>query len=306
MSLLHYEFAQNALVAGAIIAVVAGLVGPFVVARNLSFAVHGIAEVGFTGAAGAVLVGVEPVLGLMAGGLLAALGIGTLGVRLRDRDVAIGSILAFGLGLGVLFLTLYTRYATEAFTILFGTITGVSRSEVYLLLGLGAATLLALAVISRPLMFASVDPEVAEARGVPVRALSLAFLVILAVAVAEAIQVVGVLLVLTLLITPAAAAQKLTARPALASLLSVALAFGCTMGGILISLLTPYPASFYVSALSFGSYLLARAIGPRLVTRRRPGFEPAPAEANAAPIIGSAESGRRFPSPLRGRSGRGS
>jgi zinc/manganese transport system permease protein len=275
MSLLHYEFVQNALIAGAIIAIVAGLVGPFVVARNLSFAVHGIAEVGFTGAAGAVLVGVEPVLGLMAGGLLAALGIGTLGVRLRDRDVAIGSILAFGLGLGVLFLTLYTRYATEAFTILFGTITGVSRSEVFLLLGLGAVTLLALAAISRPLMFASVDPEVAEARGVPVRALSLAFLVILAVAVAEAIQVVGVLLVLTLLITPAASAQKLTARPAVASLLSVVIAFGCTMGGILVSLLTPYPASFYVSALSFGSYLVARALGPRLVAARRPSAEPA-------------------------------
>jgi zinc/manganese transport system permease protein len=118
-------------------------------------------------------------------------------------------------------------------------------------------------------MFASVDPEVAEARGVPVRALSIAFLVILAVAVAEAIQVVGVLLVLTLLITPAAAAQKLTARPAVASLLSVAIAATCTMGGILISLVTPYPASFYVSALSFGSYLLARALSPWLASMSR-------------------------------------
>jgi len=295
LSLLHYEFAQNALVAGAIIAVVAGLVGPFVVARNLSFAVHGIAEVGFTGAAGAVLAGVEPVLGLMAGALLAAIGIGTLGVRLRDRDVAIGSILAFGLGLGVLFLTLYTRYATEAFTILFGTITGVSRSEVFLLLGLGVATLVALALISRPLMFASVDPEVAEARGVPVRALSIAFLVILAVAVSEAIQVVGVLLVLTLLITPAAAAQKLTARPVIASLLSVVIAATCTMGGILISLVTPYPASFYVSALSFGSYLLARVIGPRLTaaSRRTPAL--LPEGAGAAAITKPGESAQQQP-----------
>jgi zinc/manganese transport system permease protein len=295
LSLLHYEFAQNALVAGAIIAVVAGLVGPFVVARNLSFAVHGIAEVGFTGAAGAVLAGVEPVLGLMAGALLAAMGIGTLGVRLRDRDVAIGSILAFGLGLGVLFLTLYTRYATEAFTILFGTITGVSRSEVLLLLGLGVATLVALAVISRPLMFASVDPEVAEARGVPVRALSIAFLVILAVAVSEAIQVVGVLLVLTLLITPAAAAQKLTAHPVIASLLSVVIAATCTMGGILISLVTPYPASFYVSALSFGSYLLARVIGPRLTAalRRTPAL--LPEGAVAAAIAKPGESAQQQP-----------
>ena len=268
MALLHYEFVQNALLSGAVIAVVAGFVGPFVVTRNMSFAVHGIAEVGFTGAAGGVLLGIDPVMGLLVGALLAALGIGTLGVRLRDRDVAIGSILAFGLGLGVLFLTLYTRYATEAFTILFGTITGVSRGEVILLTVLGVLTLAALAAISRPLLFASVDPDVAEARGVPVRALSIAFLLILAVAVAEAIQVVGVLMVLTLLITPAAAAQKLAVRPATASLLSVAIAGTVTMAGIAISLVIPYPASFYVSALSFGSYVMARLVGPRLVQRR--------------------------------------
>lgn len=268
MALLRYEFVQNALLAGAVIAVVAGFVGPFVVSRNMSFAVHGIAEVGFTGAAGGVLFGIDAVTGLLAGAVLAALGIGTLGVRLRDRDVAIGSILAFGLGLGVLFLTLYTRYATEAFTILFGTITGVSRGDVILLIALGVLTLGALATISRPLTFASVDPDVAEARGVPVRALSIAFLLILAVAVAEAIQVVGVLLVLTLLITPAAAAQKLAVRPATASLLSVAIAGTVTMAGIAISLVTPYPASFYVSALSFGSYVTARLVGPRLMQRR--------------------------------------
>src|SRR5262249_6878278 len=213
MALLHYEFVQNALLSGAVIAVVAGFVGPFVVTRNMSFAVHGIAEVGFTGAAGGVLLGIDPVIGLLVGAVLAALGIGTLGVRLRDRDVAIGSILAFGLGLGVLFLTLYTRYATEAFTILFGTITGVSRGEVILLTLLGVLTLAALAAISRPLLFASVDPDVAEARGVPLRALSIGFLLIMAVAVAEGIPVVGVLLVLTLLVTPAAAAQKLAVPP---------------------------------------------------------------------------------------------
>jgi len=268
MALLRYEFVQNALLSGALIAVVAGFVGPFVVSRNMSFAVHGIAEVGFTGAAGGVLFGIDPVIGLLVGAVLAAVGIGTLGVRLRDRDVAIGSILAFGLGLGVLFLTLYTRYATEAFTILFGTITAVSRAEVILLSLLGVLTLAALAAISRPLMFASVDPEVAEARGVPVRALSIAFLLILAVAVAEAVQVVGVLLVLTLLITPAASAQKLAVRPATASLLSVAIAGTVTMAGIVMSLVTPYPASFYVSALSFVSYVMARLVGPRLAVRR--------------------------------------
>ncbi|TME15876.1 MAG: metal ABC transporter permease, partial [Chloroflexi bacterium] len=162
---------------------------------------------------------------------------------------------------------LYTRYATEAFTILFGTITAVSRSDLVLLVVLAAGTLLALAAISRPLIFASVDPEVAEAKGVPVGLLSIAFLVILAAAVAEAVQVVGVLLVLTLLITPAAAAQKLTARPLLATLLSVLIAFTCTMGGILASLVTLYPASFYVATLSFLTYVGARLVGPRLSRR---------------------------------------
>ena len=256
--LLNYEFAQNAVLAGVVIAVVAGLVGPFVVARNLSFAVHGLAEVGFTGAAGAVLLGFDPLAGLLAGALLAALGIGTLGVRLRDRDVAIGTILAFALGLGVLFLTLYTRYATQAFSILFGTITGVSRGDLWFLVVMALGVLGALAVISRPLAFASVDPEVAEARGVPVRALSIGFLLILAVAVVEAVQVVGVLMVLTLLITPAASAQKLTVRPAAAATLSVVIAVAATLGGILASLATPYPASFFVASISFAIYVLAR------------------------------------------------
>ena len=269
MSLLAYDFVQNAILAGLIIAVVAGLVGRFVVLRNMSFAVHGIAEVGFTGTAAALFFGFDAVLGLLAGALLASLGIGTLGVRLRDRDVAIGSVLAFGLGLGVLFLTLDSRYASQAFSILFGTITGVRRQDVVLLLVLGLATLAGLAAISRPLTFASVDPEVADARGVPVRLLSIAFLLILAIAVAEAIQVVGVLLVLTLLITPAASAQKMSVRPLTASVLAVAIALACTMGGILLGLFTPFPTSFFVATLSFAVYLLSRALGPALAGRGR-------------------------------------
>jgi zinc/manganese transport system permease protein len=263
MSLLGYEFVQNAVAAGVVIAVVAGLVGRFVVLRNMSFAVHGIAEVGFTGTAGAVLLGIDEVAGLLASATLASIAIGTLGVRLRDRDVAIGSILAFGLGLGVLFLTLYQRYATEAFSILFGNIVAVRRLDVLVLLVFGVATIAALAVISRPLTFASVDADVAEARGVPLRLLSIVFLVILAVAVSEAIQVVGVLLVLTLLITPAAAAQKLTVRPGVATALAIAIALVCTLGGIGFSIATPYPASFFVATLSFAVYLAARIVSSR-------------------------------------------
>jgi zinc/manganese transport system permease protein len=172
--------------------------------------------------------------------------------------------MAFGLGLGVLFITLYKGYANQAFAILFGTITGVSRGDVVLLVAIGIVTLVALAAVYRPLTFATVDPEVAEARGVPVGALAIIFLLIMAAAVAEAIQVVGVLLILTLLITPGAAAERLTPRPGLAIAYGVVIALFCTLGGILLSLITNAPVSVFVTSLSFASYLVARfAIGPR-------------------------------------------
>src|SRR5439155_16783508 len=219
--------------AGIVIAIVSGVVSRFVVARDMSFAVHALSELGFTGAAGFILIGLPPVLGLLAGSTITAVFIGTLGVRVRGRDAVIGVVMAFGLGLGVLFITLYPRYATEAFALLFGTITGVSRGDVLTLVAIGAAALAALAVVYRPLLFATIDPDVAEARGVAVPALAVIFLLILAAAVAEAVQVVGVLLILTLLITPGAAAERLTVRPGLATVYSVAIALGCTLGGIL-------------------------------------------------------------------------
>jgi zinc/manganese transport system permease protein len=266
--LLGYDFAQNAIAAGIVIAIVSGVVSRFVVARNMSFAVHALAELGFTGAAGAILVGVSPVLGLLAGTTVTAIFIGTLGVRLRERDAVVGVVMAFGLGLGVLFLTLYPRYATEAFAILFGTITGVTREDVLLLVAIGIATLLALGVIYRPLTFATVDPEVAEARGVPVRGLAIAFLLIMAAAVAEAVQVVGVLLILTLLITPGAAAERLTVKPGRATAYSVGIALFCVLGGILLALASNVPVSVYVTSLSFACYLAARfLIGPGSIGR---------------------------------------
>jgi zinc/manganese transport system permease protein len=267
-NLLGYEFVQNAVAAGFVIAIVSGVVSRFVVARNMSFAVHALSELGFTGAAGFILIGLSPVLGLLTGSLVTALFIGTLGVRVRERDAVVGVVMAFGLGLGVLFLTLYPRYASEAFAILFGTITGVSRGDVALLVAIGLATVVALVVIYRPLMFATVDPEVAEARGVPVRLLAVAFLVITAAAVAEAIQVVGVLLILTLLIAPGATAERLTPRPGQATLFSMGIAMFCTIGGILLSLVTNAPVSVFVTSLSFGCYIVARvAVGPALQRR---------------------------------------
>jgi zinc/manganese transport system permease protein len=233
------------------------------VARNMAFAVHALAELGFTGASGAILVGTSAVVGLLAGTTITAVFIGVLGVRVRERDAVVGVVMAFGLGLGVLFLSLYPRYATEAFAILFGTITGVSRGDVALLIGIGGITLLALGVIYRPLMFATVDPDVAEARGVPVGSLAIAFLLIMAAAVAEAVQVVGVLLILTLLITPGATAERLTARPGRATAYSVGVALFCVLGGIFLALISNVPVSVFVTSLSFACYLLARfAIGP--------------------------------------------
>ena len=268
--LLGYDFVQHAIEAGVVIAIVSGVVSRFVVARNMAFAVHALAELGFTGSAGAILLGVSPVLGLLTGTVITALFIGALGVRVRERDAVVGVVMAFGLGLGVLFLSLYHGFATQAFSILFGTITGVSSGDVVLLLSIGTVTLLALALVYRPLTFATVDPDVAEARGVPVGLLAVVFLVIMAAAVAEAVQVVGVLLILTLLITPGATAERLTAAPGRATAYSIAIALFSVLGGILLSLLTNLPVSFFVTSLSFACYLLGRfVVGPMMVERER-------------------------------------
>ena len=266
--MLRYSFVQNALLAGLLVAIVAGLVSRFVVARNMSFAVHALAEVGFTGSTGFILIGLSPVLGLLTGSMLTAVFIGTLGLRVRERDAVVGVVMSFGLGLGVLFLTLYSRYATEAINLLFGAITSVTSGDVMLLTGMSVVTIGGLAVMYRPLTFATVDPIVAEARGVPVRLISVLFLLLLAAAVAEAVQVVGVLLILTLLITPGATAERLTAHPGLATVASIGVALLATMGGILLALVTTVPVSFYVTGIAFVCYMAAR-FGGRTLGRIR-------------------------------------
>jgi len=263
LHLLPYAFVQDMLVAGVLVSIVAGLVSRFVVARNMSFAVHALAEVGFTGSAGFILIGLSPVLGLLTGSLVTAFFIGALGLRIRERDAVVGVVMAFGLGLGVLFITLYARYSL-AFTILFGAITTVSQGDLMLLVAMAALTIVGLGVMYRPLTFATVDPVVAEARGVPVRLISILFLLLLAAAVAEAVQVVGVLLILTLLITPGATAERLTAQPGLATVASVGVALLATLGGILLALVTAVPVSFYVTTIAFVCYLAARLGAPAL------------------------------------------
>lgn len=256
--LLAQHFIHTALLAGAVVAVVSGAIGIFVVTRGASFAVHAISELGFTGAAGALVVGLDPVIGMIGGSLVVGLVLGLLSLRGRERDSAIGAVLAFGLGVGVLFLSLYRGYATQATNLLFGSIVGVSDLQLVELVIVAAIVGAGLAVCYRPLLFSSVDPEVAAARGVPLRVLSVAIFLLLALTTAEAIQVVGVLLVLTLVITPAAAAQRLTARPGLALVLSIAIALVATEGGILLSLAQPWPTSFFISAISFAVYVAAR------------------------------------------------
>ena len=263
VDLLGQHFVHTALLAGGVVAIVSGAIGTFVVTRGASFAVHAISELGFTGAAGALVVGVDPVFGLLGGSLLVGAVLGLLSLRGRERDSAIGAVLAFGLGIGVLFLSLYQGYATEATNLLFGSIVGVSTRQLLGLVAVAAVVVAAIAAAYRPLLFASIDPEVAEARGVPVRALSVLTFLLLALTTAEAIQVVGVLLVLTLVITPAAAAQRLTANPATAILLSIVIALVATEGGILLSLAQPWPTSTFISAISFAAYLGARVAGRR-------------------------------------------
>lgn len=267
---LSQPFAQHALIAGALVAVTCGLIGPFVVTRGMAFAVHGTSELAFTGAAAGLLVDDNPIGGALIGALIVAGVIAALGARERERDSAIGVILAFGLGLGVLLLGYYHGFATAATNILFGNIFGVSNDQLLTLLLIGVVVVVVMAFVFRPLLFASVDADVAIARGVPVGRLGLVFLLVLALTVTAAAQVVGTLLVLSLAITPAASAQRWTPNPLAVTGLSVAFALVAADGGILASLAsTTVKPSVFVTSISFGIYLVSRLLGPQLSRRRR-------------------------------------
>ncbi|QKV96070.1 metal ABC transporter permease [Streptomyces sp. NA02950] len=252
---------RNSLVAGAALGLIGGLAGVFVIMRDLPFAVHGISELSFAGASAALLLETNIVAGSIAGSLIAAGTIGVLGARARDRNSVIGIIMPFGLGLGVLFLALYKGRAANKFGLLTGQIVAVDTPQMSWLLGTSAVVLVALAVMWRPLTFASADPDVAQARGVPVRALSLAFMTALGLAVALSVQIVGALLVLTLVVTPAAAAARITASPVLLPLLSVVFAVASIEGGILLALGSSIPISPYVTTISFAIYIVCRLAG---------------------------------------------
>lgn len=260
LDLLRHDFVQNAFLAGTLVAILSALVGYFVVLRGQSFACEALSHIGFAGATGAALLGVSSLLGMFFFTFLAAIGMGALGRRLRGRDIEVSMLLSFVLGLGVLFLSLYTRQASAAVGILFGSILSVTRLDVIITLACGLLTVVLLTVLYRPLLFASIDPEVAEARGVPVRKLSVLFLLLMALSVSEAIKVVGVLLVFALLVVPAAAAEHLTHRPLAALLLGVLIGLVSTWGGLALAFIGHWPVSFYIVSLTSLFYFASLAI----------------------------------------------
>jgi zinc/manganese transport system permease protein len=257
-----YEFMINAFAAAGIVAVVSGLVGYFLVMRGQTFAGHALSHIGFAGATGAGLIGLAPLWGLLAFTVAAGVTMGALGERISNRDVVIGVVLALALGFGLLFLHYYTSFATQATALLFGNVLAVDHAMIATLAVLGAITVVALAVIMRPLIFASLQPELAEAKGVPLRFVSMAFLAIVALAVSECAQIVGVLLVFTLMVGPPAAAQRLTVGLWSGLFISAALALAEAWLGLTMAFYTDWPVSFCIALLSALGYFATLPVLP--------------------------------------------
>ena len=258
--MLEYDFMRNAFTAAGIAAVVSGLVGYFLVLRGQTFAGHALSHIGFAGATGAVLFGIASIWGLVGFTVAAGIGMGFLGERISGRDVAIGVVLSLSLGFGLLFLHYYTAFATQVTALLFGNVLAVERSTIATLAGLALVTLAGLAAIMRPLIFASLQPELAEAKGVPLRFVSTAFLAIVALAVSASAQIVGILLVFALMVGPPATAQRLVTGLWSGMALSAVLALTEAWLGIVIAYQTDWPVSFCIAALSALGYFLSRGI----------------------------------------------
>jgi len=257
IDMFQYEFMNNAFAAAGIVAVVSGIVGYFLVMRGQTFAGHALSHIGFAGATGAGLIGLAPLWGLLGFTLAAGITMGALSERISNRDVAIGVVLALALGFGLLFLHYYTSFATQATALLFGNVLAVDHRMIATLVVLGVVTLVALAAIMRPLIFSTLQPELAEAKGVPLRFVSTAFLAIVALAVSECAQIVGVLLVFTLMVGPPAAAQRVTTGLWSGLALSAALALGEAWLGITLAFHTDWPVSFCIACLSALGYFTA-------------------------------------------------
>lgn len=247
---------SNSIIAGAVLGLVGGLIGVFVMQRDLAFAVHGVSELSFAGAAAALLFGGSVVLGSLGGALVAAILIGVLGAKARDRNSIVGVLMPFGLGLGILFLSLYDGRSANRFSLLTGQIVSVSSPDLGWLIGISLVVLLGLLVMWNPLRFDSLDPESAAARGVPTRTVSLLFMVLLGLIVAVSVHIIGALLVMALLVTPAAAAMRITAGPVAVPVLAAVFGLVSAVGGILLALAGTLPVSPYITTLSFTIYVV--------------------------------------------------
>lgn len=254
------QLLSQSILAGAVLGIIGGFVGMFVMMRDHAFAVHGIAEMSFAGAALFLLLGFDVVTGSLVGSIASAILIGLLGVKRSESNSVIGALMPFGLGLGILFLSMYEGRANNKFSLLTGQIVSVDDSQLLEMIIGAVIVVVALTLVWRPLTFASLDPEVARAKGVPLRALSLLFMVILGIAVALSVQVVGSLLVLALLITPSAAALQVTSSPLKALIFSVLFAEISMVGGMLLALAGSLPISPYVTTISFIIYVLCRMV----------------------------------------------
>jgi zinc/manganese transport system permease protein len=268
----QYVFIQNALLTGTCVAIVSAVVGYFLVSRGLTFAGHALGHIGFAGAAGAILLGFSPLSGLLVFTIAGGIGISLLSKESRERDLAIGIILTFALGLGILFLSLYSGFAERVYAVLFGDLLGISQTDVLVTAIFAAITLVVIVFLFRPLLFSSFDPEVAEARGVPVRSLAIGFLILVALAVSMSVQVVGVLLVFTLLVGPAATAMRVVKHPLWAIGLAMLLGVSYVWVGVFLAVNVAgatWPPSFFISTLSFGVYLPVRLLSPLWNERRK-------------------------------------
>ena len=258
--LLGLDFVQATLVASALLGILSGVMAPLIVLRQMSFSVHATAELALMGASAALLFGLNVGLGAVAGAIVAALTLAVLGFR-GQQDSAVGVVMSFGMGLSVLFIHLYPGNSNRALALLTGQIVGVSSSSVWLLAATTVAVVITVVVLWRPLIFASADPVMSAATGVNVRGMAIAFAVLVGIASAQSVQIVGALLVMSLMITPGAAAAQITANPARAVLWSVIFAEISAVGGMIISLAPGIPVSVFVAFISFGIYLLCRLIG---------------------------------------------
>ena len=254
---------SNSIIAGAVLGLVGGLIGVFVMQRDLAFAVHGISELSFAGAAAALLFGGSVVIGSIGGALVAAILIGLLGSKARDRNSIVGVLMPFGLGLGILFLSLYDGRSANRFSLLTGQIVSVSNPDLGWLIGICMVVLLGLLLMWNPLRFDSLDAVAASARGIPTRAISLVFMILLGLIVAVAVHIIGALLVMALLVTPAAAAMRVASGPLSVPLLSALFGFVSAVGGILLAIMGTLPVSPYITTISFAIYVVCRVVGTR-------------------------------------------